>query len=858
MGLRRYVRTHRGISAFAAGVLLTLAALAAFGYYVLSDQRRTARILAAALSQALAREVRIERVTDVGTERVVMRGVRLPSDGGWPADLVAERVEATGPLLAAARGDAAPVRLVVTRPTVDVPAGGGVGIQATLENLRQGLASFLAGAVQVDATLTAGVARYAGGTTEFDLALRKAGGGATGELTLREAGQAPLVVSLNARTEGDLVRLALSGRGALAPVAAWIEDGGPSVLRGQSVEVSMAADLGPAPALNARGTVSVGDVMAGGGTAVFKDGVLQLSLPHATADLAFAAWVARLGWQPTGRAELADLTATWRPNAGSWPVLQAVLRLPSIALPAAAVGTDVRAEGVEGRLALEPVPSGHAVSGEARAERVRAAGLEIAPADTRYRLTLDAGGAIARAELAGLTARLEGAVLKGSLGYDGATRRLDTRLGGEEVDVGGLVRRLAPGWLAPADRLRLAGLSITGTGVDARELGAGTVRLEARSARLSRANGELGGGRTTVRAELGRTGVTLALETASVSATLPALNGKLPLLAGSAELHRTATGLEPERGRLTARDGQGRELLVASLARGATPGRLRLSVQAPALERLDGLWPQVARRVNGSARLDVELSGPGYGAADGRLALSVPEGEVWGGKVFVRSLEADVPIRRGVEMPGEPPWGKIEVGELIGYGVVARDVVSPARVFRDRLSLNDLTYALYSGEGKGWSEIELDAAGPMVRGKLNGERVRVEEFMSAYGIRGGTMTGLLQYDLGYEYRAGRLQVNGRFEVPKGGTVNIELLNRLLAYAQTDPSGVLRGALENLRAFEYKHAEADVHSAGDDVRVNLALQGRERFLIFPPKVREINIRNMPLSFLARQFPGAFAN
>ena len=32
-----------------------------------------------------------------------------------------------------------------------------------------------------------------------------------------------------------------------------------------------------------------------------------------------------------------------------------------------------------------------------------------------------------------------------------------------------------------------------------------------------------------------------------------------------------------------------------------------------------------------------------------------------------------------------------------------------------------------------------------------------------------------------------------------------------------------------------------------------MQGRERFGIFPPRVREINIRDMPLGFLARQFP-----
>ena len=35
------------------------------------------------------------------------------------------------------------------------------------------------------------------------------------------------------------------------------------------------------------------------------------------------------------------------------------------------------------------------------------------------------------------------------------------------------------------------------------------------------------------------------------------------------------------------------------------------------------------------------------------------------------------------------------------------------------------------------------------------------------------MTGLLGYDLDFQYRAGRVGVKGRFGVPQGGTVNID-------------------------------------------------------------------------------------
>ena len=115
--IRDWVRRHRALAAFAAGVLLTLAAVAVVALVILADQRRSARVLEAALSQALHRGVEIDRVTDLGPSRVVLRGLRLPADRGWPVEMKAESVEASGPLLSAARGDSAPVRLLVTSYT---------------------------------------------------------------------------------------------------------------------------------------------------------------------------------------------------------------------------------------------------------------------------------------------------------------------------------------------------------------------------------------------------------------------------------------------------------------------------------------------------------------------------------------------------------------------------------------------------------------------------------------------------------------------------------------------------------------------------------------------------------------------
>jgi hypothetical protein len=126
--------------------------------------------------------------------------------------------------------------------------------------------------------------------------------------------------------------------------------------------------------------------------------------------------------------------------------------------------------------------------------------------------------------------------------------------------------------------------------------------------------------------------------------------------------------------------------------------------------------------------------------------------------------------------------------------------------------------------------------------------------MAAYGIRGGTMTGLLRYDLKLEVGGERLAADGQFLVPEGGTVTIELLDRLLKYADADPTGVVRRALGNVRAFDYKVAEGVVRTASDGPRVSVSLQGRKLFGIFPTGVQEINVRNMPIGFLAGEFPG----
>jgi hypothetical protein len=856
--LRSWIGRHRVLAAFAAGVLLTLIAVAVVGYLVLADQRRTAQVMAATLTQALNREVQIERVTDVGPSRVVLHGLRLPASGGWPTDLRAQSVEASGPLLDAARGHSAPVRLLVTKPTVTLGGGGAAGAGA-LEGLRQGLASFLETAVLLDVAMTAGVVASPDAGFEdvtFDLTLRKAEREVSGELALRNRARSTFTVSLTARAEGSTVRLALAGEGRLDPLAPWLP---PALVRAAGTRSGDArAQLGlePGDRLAGRASAGLGDLVAIEGGLSFGEGLLRATGIRGAVDLGFAGTVAALQDPIQGRAELSDGEVSWAPAKGGWPRGQAVLRLPGTALPASTAGVDVRLRGVETTLALEPRDGGVGVRGELKGEQVELAGVPLGPATTPWRLDLDTAGGLSRAEMTGLTARVLGAPVRGTVAYDAARARASAHLEAEGVPLHTLARERWPGWLGPADQLRVGSVRVDVAGLDARGWSDGRVDVEARNLALRQPEGEASVDLARIRATVKSGTATVGLEAQRLRGTLPAFEGQLPRVDGSADVAREGNAMGLARAALVGRDGQGRDMFQVDLKSTPGPaGPVRLAARVPALERLAPLWPSVPRQVTGSASVELEAPDLGFSAYEGRMALKVVGAELLGGKLSLRDVSADVPVRRGKggAPAGRAPAGSLTASEAIGYGVVLYDIKGRPRLADDRFTLEDLRYGLYSGQGQGTVEVDLTAAAPSAQGRFTGEGVRIDEFIAAYGIRGGTMTGLMRYDLNMRYRGNRLGADGGFQVPEGGTVTIELLDRFLEYASADPTGVVKKALGNLRAFDFKSADATVRTASDDIRVSLSLQGRERFGIFPPRVKEINVRDMPIGFLARQFP-----
>jgi hypothetical protein len=852
-----WIARHRALAAFAAGALLTLVAVAVVGYLVLADQRRTARVLAAALTQALDREVQIERVTDVGPSRVVLHGLRLPASGGWPADLKAQSVEASGPLLDAARGESAPVRLLVTKPTVAL--GGGAAGAGALDGLRQGLASFLGTAALLDVAMTGGVITSPGAASEdviFDLTLRKAEKEARGEIALRDRARSTFTLTLTARAEGDTVRVALAGDGRVEPLTPWLPSALVRAAGTRSGDVRAELGLEPGDRLAGRASAGLGDLVAIEGTLSLGEGLLRVTGIRGAADLGFAGSIAGLRDPIQGRAELSDGEVSWAPAKGGWPRGQAVLRVPGTTLPASSAGLDVRLGGIETKLALEPREGGAAARGELRGEQVELAGVPLGPLTAPWRVDLDTAGGVSRVELTGLTARVLGAPVRGTVAYDAARARADARLEADGVPLHTLVRERWPGWLGPTDQLRAGTVRVDVAGLDPRGWSDGRVDAEVRALALRQPDGETSVDLARVRANVRSGTATIGLEAQRLRGTLPAFEGQLPRVDGSADVVREGNGVSLPRAALVGRDGQGRDMFHVDLrSTSGTAGPVRLAARVPALERLAPLWPSVPRQVTGSATLALEAPDLRFSAYEGRMALEVVGAELLGGKLSLRDVSADVPVRRGKggATASRAPVGSLTVSEAIGYGVVLYDLKGRPRLADDRFTLEDLRYGLYSGQGQGTLEVDLAAATPAAQGRFTGEGVRIDEFIAAYGIRGGTMTGLMRYDLTMRYRANRLGADGGFQVPEGGTVTIELLDRFLEYANADPTGVVKRALGNLRAFDFRTADATVRTASDDIRVSLSLQGRERYGIFPPRVKEINVRDMPIGFLARQFP-----
>lgn len=314
-------------------------------------------------------------------------------------------------------------------------------------------------------------------------------------------------------------------------------------------------------------------------------------------------------------------------------------------------------------------------------------------------------------------------------------------------------------------------------------------------------------------------------------------------------------GLSPElieRGALSIANQKG-EIFARLTARPAsTPGSLALALSLPRLDQLPPLFSGWRPALKGSASAE-GLFAFGDGKTPsfkGELHLDLPRGEIESPKVSLVNLSLRLPLRYGVKE--EPPWGSVEIGRMEVANLVVDRLKSPARFEGGQLVLPTITYSHYGGAAEGWLEADLSLGGASARLRLEGRGIDLGQVVEGYRMAGTKVTGKANYLVAARRdENGRMEAGARLAVPEpGGVVSVDLLKGLLKYADQDPTGILRQTLEGLSEFPYKFLTGEARTRGQDMLLSLSLTGRERFGIFPPRVRAINIQNLPLSFLMK--------
>ena len=249
--------------------------------------------------------------------------------------------------------------------------------------------------------------------------------------------------------------------------------------------------------------------------------------------------------------------------------------------------------------------------------------MALAPVTSPLSVDLDSRGAVSRVELAGLTAQVLGSPLKGTIAYDVARGRADARVEMSGARLDALARGLGGDWFGPSDELRARSVRAAVTGLDARGWSDGAVDLEISGLAFRQPAGEIGVDRAQLRASVQSGGAKVGVEAERVQGGLPFFQGLLAHVQGSADVVRDGASASVVRAALVARDAEGHDMFQADLAR-ATPsltGPVRLTVRAPALERLVPLWPSIPRQVIGSGSAELESPDLGFSTYAGHVTL---------------------------------------------------------------------------------------------------------------------------------------------------------------------------------------------------------------------------------------------
>lgn len=578
----------------------------------------------------------------------------------------------------------------------------------------------------------------------------------------------------------------------------------------------------------------------------------------------------------TGDGVELRLTASGDPRAlgGLWPATlltaeqlsgEAMLRLPGRSLLELAGQVTLTRQGAGPPLAVSASASYAADDGRVDLARVavrRGSSLALEGSGTLSGLTGSPRLALS------VDGSAEGARVRGSLELDtgGRTASSVVRLGEAQL-------RRWLGAFGVADRLPpdLDGQVAAGQLTAELSWGQGPVLQSARlSARLDRAVVTWGQVRLAapVLELLGnvspRGADSLLAESSVVARAVDVrLAGVAHQLAATAQLRFHLPRSEPWRGLdvpdrvgLTLSDAAGPAIVQASAAsagEGSVSERqYALTLSVPDLGRLPQLLPGLSYALTGSTRLDGRLAWSRTGALRflGEAQVQIPRASFPELGAELTGLVGSLPVWHGVE--GTPPRGSVTVEALTAYGVAFQRLSAPAQVQDGVLNLPETAYVHYGGTGAGWVQADLGDPALPIRFRFEGSNVDVARFFAESGFQAARVTGRARYVVGLIHsRAFGVEVAGQFHVePPGGVVSIDVLKNLLAGAPEDPLGVVRKTLEGLSEFPYKSLEGQLYMDQRDTRLSLSLQGRERLGIFPPKIRAINIENLPLSRVVR--------
>jgi hypothetical protein len=240
----------------------------------------------------------------------------------------------------------------------------------------------------------------------------------------------------------------------------------------------------------------------------------------------------------------------------------------------------------------------------------------------------------------------------------------------------------------------------------------------------------------------------------------------------------------------------------------------------------------------------------------GTLKADLARAEVTVGRPVVATrMHIDVPVTHGAAPAAAKP-GAVTIERLEAFGFALDRIRSQGQFADGLLRLSDISYVHYGGRGTGWIEAAIDRRPVPLRSRIEGEHIDLAVLTREYPITVARLSGRVRYLIVLQHSLAR-GVNGAGQVNSeepGGEISVDAIQKLVDSGQIPPDsfGLVRQVLESLRVFRYSSLDADVRVSRNGGYINLSIEGKKRFGIFPPSIKAINVTDVPLSLLARTF------